>query len=478
MKCTLTIQDQVNVKFAGLEPETRRKIVETMKFMVPYARHMPAFKLGRWDGKVSFATVGGGTYFNVLDRVLPIVIEAGYEIEVEDKRIPFNFNIPHIDENILAHKIWPAGHPKQGEPIVLRDHQVDAINNYIDNPQSLQAISTSAGKTIITGCLSMLVEPYGRSVCIVPGKDLVNQTYEDYINVGLDAGRYFGDFKEPDQTHTIATWQSLTALAENNPDALARIMDGCVCIIVDEAHSIKGKELKDFLTGPAAAHVPLRWGLTGTIPKEDFEYLALLTAIGPKIGEVRADELQEKGILSKCMIHIQQTVDAVEYKTYDAEMDYLTTDKTRVAWLANYCEEIAKSGNTLVLVNRVPLGQELGELLDVPFIYGKVKSKDRGKEYKAINYTDNKLLIASFGVASTGINIPRIFNLVLIEPGKSFTRVIQSIGRGLRVAADKEFVDIYDLCSSAKFSKRHLTKRKEFYSEANYPFKVTKITYR
>ncbi len=475
--CKLTILDQVNVKFGDLDAQCRKKIVDKLKFMVPYARHMPQFKLGRWDGKVAFATVGGQTYFNVLDRVLPIVEEFGYEIVLEDRRTHPEFAFEHIDDEYLADTLWPKGHPMEGEPIMLREHQVEAINRYLDNPQSLQSISTSAGKTIITGCLSKLVEPYGRSLVIVPGKDLVLQTCKDYVNIGLDTGRYFGDFKEPDQKHTIATWQSLSALKKNNPEMLERILRDTVCVMVDEAHSIKGAELKDMLTGPMA-HIPLRWGLTGTIPKDDFEFLSLLVAIGPKVGEIRADELQEKGILSNCHIHIQQLKDEVSYSTYDAEKQYLATDRTRVQWIADYCSEIAKSGNTLVLVNSIDLGKSLEAKLDVPFIYGAVKSSKRGEEYSAINYTDNQLLVATFGVASTGINIPRIFNLVLIEPGKSFVRVIQSIGRGLRTAADKDFVEIYDICSTAKFSKRHLTKRKEFYSDARYPHKVTKIDYR
>jgi superfamily II DNA or RNA helicase len=81
-------------------------------------------------------------------------------------------------------------------------------------------------------------------------------------------------------------------------------------------------------------------------------------------------------------------------------------------------------------------------------------------------------------VAAVGINIPRIFNLVLIEPGKSFVRVIQSIGRGIRKAEDKEEVLIWDITSSCKFSKRHLTQRKAFYNEANYPFSIEKLNYR
>jgi len=94
-----------------------------------------------------------------------------------------------------------------------------------------------------------------------------------------------------------------------------------------------------------------------------------------------------------------------------------------------------------------------------------------------VRESEGKVIIATYGVASVGINLPRIFNLVLLEPGKSFVRVIQSIGRGIRKAKDKDFVQVWDICSSAKFSKRHLTERKKFYREAEYPFNITKVDY-
>jgi superfamily II DNA or RNA helicase len=80
-------------------------------------------------------------------------------------------------------------------------------------------------------------------------------------------------------------------------------------------------------------------------------------------------------------------------------------------------------------------------------------------------------------VAAVGLNIPRIFNLVLLEPGKSFVRVIQSIGRGIRKADDKDHVEIWDLTASTKYAKRHLTERKRFYKDAKYPFTITKVKY-
>jgi superfamily II DNA or RNA helicase len=121
------------------------------------------------------------------------------------------------------------------------------------------------------------------------------------------------------------------------------------------------------------------------------------------------------------------------------------------------------------IVSRIP---------DAVFISGDTKAQVRQEEYDKVSVNSGLVLVATYGVAAVGINIPRIFNVVLIEPGKSFVRVIQSIGRGIRKAEDKDHVEIYDITSSCKFAKRHLTKRKEFYKEANYPFSVDKLQYK
>ena len=55
----LIIQDEVNIKIEGLPVDVRRKVSNKLKFEVPYARYMPQYKLGRWDGKVGFFGLGG-----------------------------------------------------------------------------------------------------------------------------------------------------------------------------------------------------------------------------------------------------------------------------------------------------------------------------------------------------------------------------------------------------------------------------------
>jgi hypothetical protein len=84
--CKLIIKDEVNIKFEGLDVSTRRKIANELKFDLPYARHMPAYKLGRWDGTVNFFGIGGTGYLCHLDVILPIVESSGYDIEVDDLR--------------------------------------------------------------------------------------------------------------------------------------------------------------------------------------------------------------------------------------------------------------------------------------------------------------------------------------------------------------------------------------------------------
>jgi superfamily II DNA or RNA helicase len=122
------------------------------------------------------------------------------------------------------------------------------------------------------------------------------------------------------------------------------------------------------------------------------------------------------------------------------------------------------------------LAELLGEA--AVFVSGATKAKARQDEYDEISVSSGKIIIATYGIAAVGINIPRIFNLVLIEPGKSFVRVIQSIGRGIRKAEDKDHVEIWDVTSTCKFAKRHLTKRKVFYKEANYPFTQEKLEWK
>jgi superfamily II DNA or RNA helicase len=443
---------------------------------------MPAYKLGRWDGTKTYFSIGGTGYLAHLDIILPIVTESGYEIEVEDLRQLQDFKFAPVTESYWSDqgKTWPKGHPQAGTPIVLRDYQYDVVNKFLENPQSLQEVATGAGKTITTATLSHLCEPYGRTMVIVPNKSLVVQTEEDYKNLGLDVGVYFGDRKELGKTHTICTWQSLNVLDKKGYDeealTLAEFAEGVNAIIIDEVHQAKAEVLTKLLT-QNFKNCAIRWGLTGTVPKEAWEFQGILASIGPVINQVSAHDLQEKGVLANLQINVLQTNDIEVFRSFQEEYTFLVTDEKRLAWISDKIKEVSQTGNTLVLINRIDTGNKLTALIpDAVFVSGGMKLDDRKEEYDEIKTSDNKIIVATYGVAAVGINIPRIFNLVLLEPGKSFVRVIQSIGRGIRKAEDKDFVQIWDITGGCKYAKRHLTERKKYYKEAKYPFTITKVT--
>ncbi len=481
---TLEIKDEVNVRFVGLDVKTRRKISEETKYFLPYAYHMPAYKLGRWDGCVRFCDIGGRTYMNLLDRLLPIVTKEGYNVDVVDHRQDWSFNFSHVESTSYDHVSWPPKHPAEGLPIILRDYQVEVINKFLDNPQCLQQVATGAGKTLITAVLSHKCQDYGRTIVIVPNKDLVVQTEKDYKNLGLDVGVLFGDRKDYDKTHTICTWQSLAVLEKKTKAGEAEVdldvfLDNVVCIMVDEVHKAKADVLRDQLSG-MFRNVPIRWGLTGTIPKDDHEAVACTCALGPVIGELSSKQLQDMGVLADLDISILQMKDApAGFNSYAQELKWLTTDETRLKHISTVIDQLSKNGNTLVLIDRIRTGEIFVEQNpDWVFVSGGMKVKDRQTEYDEISEMDNKVIIATYGVAAVGINIPRIFNLVMLEPGKSFVRVIQSIGRGIRKAEDKDYVNVIDITSDLKYSKRHLTKRKAFYREQNFRHTITKVEYK
>ena len=476
----LHVKDEVNVKIEGLDLDTRRKLTNMFKYEIPYARYLPAVKLGRWDGKKAFFQLGGSTYINLLPDILPILEQQGYDVTLNDLReYETDFQLEPVHEDSFANILWPAGHPVAGTPIKLRDYQVETINGFLSNQQSLQEIATGAGKTLMTAALSKSVEPYGRSIVIVPNKSLVTQTEEDYVNMGLDVGVYYGERKEFGKTHTICTWQSLNILLKNTKNSVAPItigefLEDVVCIMVDEVHMAKADALTTLLTG-VMSHIPIRWGLTGTVPKEKFESVGIVCSIGPVINQISAKELQDKGVLAECHVNVVQMIDTVVHTNYQSELKYLLENKDRLDYISSLCDSIKDTGNTLILVDRIAAGNELtSRIPNSVFVSGSTKGADRKTEYDEVSTATGKVIIATYGVAAVGINIPRIFNLVLIEPGKSFVRVIQSIGRGIRKAEDKDFVQIWDITSTCKFAKRHLTKRKNFYKEANYPFTVEK----
>lgn len=477
--CTITFIDEVNAKVEGLDRKTSRKCEEELSYLLPHAFHMPAYKLGRWDGKTKFfKSQSGNTFISMLERLIPIIVNAGYQVDFNDLRKE-SYVIEPITKDIFAHINWPEGHPLEGEPVLLRDDQVESVNIFLNRRYGLMCLPTSYGKTITSAAICYRLGEFGRTLTIVPSTSLVEQTLEDFNNVGMDVGGIHGTRKEFGRQHTVTTWQSLSEIFKSkDEERIKEITDLLSLVLVDECHQAKDATvLKDMLT-IHLNHVPYRLGLTGTIPKEDYQSQSIISGLGDLIHHVPVSLMQEMGFIARCEVHKIVTKDTVKFKDYASESAFLSKEPERLAFIAEAVESIREQGNTLILVNSIEAGKKLKSLIpDSEFVYGQTKQKDRSKTYKGVNSQEKSVTIATYQVASVGINIPRIFNLITVESGKSFVRVIQSIGRAIRVAKDKNFARIFDISSDSKYSKKHLKERESYYDEMGYPHDSVKGEY-
>ena len=73
-QCKIIVKDEVNCKIEGLELTERKALVKMFEYEVPGARYLPAVRLGRWNGKVSFFSLGGSSYVNLyVTAVVPSI---------------------------------------------------------------------------------------------------------------------------------------------------------------------------------------------------------------------------------------------------------------------------------------------------------------------------------------------------------------------------------------------------------------------
>jgi len=411
--CKLIILDEVNIKLENVETHILSSLNKKMSFYDPSAKYLPSYKIGRWDGKISYFDLSGKSYFHLLKEILEVLDEFKYKIQKEDRRQNKQiYTFDAIDQNYLKNQNikWPETHHLAGKDIILRDYQVEVINYFLQRRHAVQEIATGAGKTIITAVLAKIVEEKGRTITIVPSKTLVKQTYEDYKNIGLDVGVFFGDQKDTENKHIIATWQSLEKIRKSKKegDIYEKITKNMVAVIVDECHIAKAPSLKKIL-GNMYKNVPIRWGLTATLPIENYLFYAIKSLIGPPINFMSANDLQNKGILSSCDVHIIEiSDDRKNFETYQEEKNYLLNDSRRLEIISNLINEISNDGNTLVLVDFVKTARKLGEMTkNSHIVTGSVKMKEKIEKFNMIKEKDNVVLIATYGVASVGINIPK-----------------------------------------------------------------------
>lgn len=490
-KATIKIIDEVNCVIIGLTAPDIDFLSKKFRYRAAGYFFNPKYKLKLWDGYIRFFHMTGKSLVYLLPKIVPQLKKMGYTIRLIDRRTGIPITPPKIAEDYFPSHIVD---PDDEEPYIFRYYQVDALNSLLQEGSGIILAGTGAGKTLMSAVVCDVHGKCGlKTITIVPNEDLIDQTIEQFEICELDVGEYSGNRKDLNHTHIVSTWQTL----QNNPSIMRQFQ----MVLVDECHGAKSTVLNELLL-KHGSHIIHRYGVTATLPPDMADRISIFASLGDVRYEIPASVLIDEGFLAKPHIDILQLKEDFreeyeEYKqesgdkntTYSkfknnyfpdftSEKNYLFSNNGRNEWIAEYLQLLSKrdKGNVFCLVGSKKVGRMLAKLIpDAYFVCGDDSKKDRQEVYRLFKEHDNVIVIATVHIAGVGLNIKRIYHMVYIDIGKSFIRVIQTIGRALRKASDKDKVHITDICSDLRFSKRHLTKRVKYYKESEYPYKKKSI---
>ena len=473
------------------EASIAQELSDFFTFEVPGARFTPQYKARIWDGKIRLYDLHRKTlYVGLLKYVLDFADRNGYDVSYLNDVVS-NTKIDRETVEAFAKFLNPCS---RGNPIEIRDYQVDAVLKGIADERTLLLSPTASGKSLIIYTLMRYhLEHSRKCIIIVPTTSLVEQMYSDFVDYSSGNAwkvqnncqkLYSGFTKEFTSNVLITTWQSIY----KQPKEWFSNFD---VIFGDEAHQFKAKSLSTVMEKMTNARY--RIGTTGTIDNSKVHKLVLEGLFGPvhRVTSTKdlMDNKQVANLKIKCILlkYEDETRKIVSKAKYQDEMNFIITHEKRNKFIRNLA--VSCDGNTLVLFQQVEKhGKILYELIKekagdrkVFFVYGGTDTEIREGVRRLMDKETDAIVIASYGVYSTGINIPSIENVIFASPSKSKIRNLQSIGRGLRLKNGKEHCNLFDIADDLSWKSNknhtlgHLAERLKVYSEEKFAYKLMEV---
>jgi len=398
---------------------------------------------------------------------------------------------------IMPSRKWQSSHKftKDIVPLALplRDYQEEIVKKAYSIGRGTIVLATAGGKTLTAASLlTKLFVLHGslfKCLYIVPDLGLVEQTSADFVsyNVPFTVRKWTGSHALETDTLFPANVvvANLGILQSKNTD-LSWIEDIDV-LIVDEVHKIRrGNEVNKILK---KIKTPCRFGFTGTMPEGMLDQWNIIGKIGPVIYEKSSYELRLEKYISGVAVQIieleyspddrPRQVDNIN--KYREEVTFLMRNKFRNDVISKLTCKL--NNNALVLVDYIEHGELLTAAIKevcpskkIYFIRGEVEVEERDKVRKLMEECNDVVVIAISKIFSTGINIKNLHYIVFACGGKAKVKIIQSVGRGLRLHINKDKLIIFDINDNLHYSRLHSEKRLKLYEKENIQTSSKKIT--
>ena len=471
-------KDEVFLKIA-CAASVAQELCDYFTFIVPGHTFMPAFRMKIWDGKIRLFNIHNRLlYSGLLEYVFIFAEKRNYEVKPDgDWWKPLKIE---KNEEFLKNLKLPF------EP---RDYQLDGFHHALSYKKSLLVSPTASGKSLI---IYLIVRALNvKTLIIVPTTSLVSQLYSDFQEYGWDSVKYChqvyaGQDKVSDKQVIISTWQSIYKLNK-------KTFEPYRLVIGDEAHGFKSKSLTTLMT--KCVNAEYRIGTTGTLDGTQTHKLVLEGLFGKVYKVTTTKKLMDRKELSSLHVEIillkYPDVICEQFKQikYADEIEFLVGHEKRNKYIRNLV--LSLEGNTLLLFRLVKKhGRILYDMIKektdddrkIFFVFGGTETEVR-EQIRAIAETErDAIIVASYGVFSTGINIRNLHNIVFSSPSKSRIRNLQSIGRGLRLSDTTDKTTLYDIADDLRwknrknYAYRHHEDRIKIYDEEKFPYKIHNIS--
>lgn len=355
--------------------------------------------------------------------------------------------------------------------ITLRENQIAPVKigiEFFRKENSLPSIivaPTAFGKSIVIAKIAESVED--NLLILQPSKELLEQNFSKYVMLGGHASIYSASFnsrKIGDVTY--ATIGSIKKLGTRFKEL------GFTKMIIDEAHLYPRESdsmLGTFLKDSGITHV---LGLTATPLKlqsnmdmygNAFSKLVMLTNRSKKgnfftniIYVCQIQEMVELGFW--CKLHYEQyDIDESGLRYNSTKAEY-TEESIKAVYKSNNIEQMilakldeVKSRNSIaVFVPSVFEARELAEKVpNSVAIYGNMPAKERAVAVR--DFKSGKIkTVFNVNVLSVGFDHPALDTIICGRSTASLAWFYQAMGRGTRIAPNKEDCLIVDFSGNVK----------------------------
>ena len=473
----------------------KAELEEYFKFQVPNAQFNPRVKMKVWDGYIKlFSVYKGLLHHGLLNQLKTFCSTYEYELIVDPSD---EFGLPTDKEKITPQELHEfVKSLKLPSGIEVRDYQYIAAYKAIRDRRLIVVSPTASGKSLtLYIVIRWMIEMQSKVLLMVPTTSLVAQMTKDFheysVNLDHDVDDmvhqiYSGKEKDTDCPITISTWQSIYKLGP----AWFQRYDA---VFTDEVHLGAAASLTSVME--KCVNATHKVGLTGSLNDSKTHRQMLIALYGDILKVASTRDLIDKGYLSNininCLLlkYSKDTSALFKKVSYQNEMSFIVQHEARNKFIRNLA--LSLQGNTLVLFQFVEKhGKVLYEMMkakdpdrQIFFVSGETDVDERELARNLTEKGDNVIVVASVGVFSTGVNIKRLHNVVFASPTKSIIRVLQSVGRGLRKADDKDVFQLYDISddltvtrkANKNYTYEHFKERLKIYSAEEFQYKITEI---